>query len=132
MHKIIINILAKNNIYKQINRGYNKDTVEIVLQIRKTLKRRITMKKKVLAALLAATMVVGMTACGGSKDATADAPAADTTEDTAADAADTASTGDASYVIKLGMTQGDVPREESAEVTWTERFKKRTVTDRSA
>lgn len=84
------------------------------------------MKKKVLAALLAATMVVGMTACGGSKDATADAPAADTTEDTAADAADaadTASTGDASYVIKLGMTQGDVPREESAEVTWTERFK---------
>lgn len=84
------------------------------------------MKKKVLAALLAATMVVGMTACGGSKDATADAPAADTTEDTAADTADTAdtaSTGDASYVIKLGMTQGDVPREESAEVTWTERFK---------
>ena len=58
MHKIIINILAKNNIYKQINRGYNKDTVEIVLQIRKTLKRRITMKKKVLAAFLAATMVV--------------------------------------------------------------------------
>lgn len=35
MHKIIINILAKNNIYKQINRGYNKDTVEIVLQIRR-------------------------------------------------------------------------------------------------
>lgn len=119
-----MNILAKNNIYKQINRRYNKNTVEIVLQTRrKTFKRRITMKKKVLAALLAATMVVGMTACGGSKDATADAPAADTTEDTAADAADTASTGDASYVIKLGMTQGDVPREESAEVTWTERFK---------
>ena len=124
MHKINMNILAKNNIYKQINRRYNKNTVEIVLQTRrKTFKRRITMKKKVLAALLAATMVVGMTACGGSKDATADAPAADTTEDTAADAADTASTGDASYVIKLGMTQGDVPREESAEVTWTERFK---------
>lgn len=119
-----MNILAKNNIYKQINRRYNKNTVEIILQTRrKTFKRRITMKKKVLAALLAATMVVGMTACGGSKDATADAPAADTTEDTAADAADTASTGDASYVIKLGMTQGDVPREESAEVTWTERFK---------
>ena len=47
MHKIIINILAKNNIYKQINRGYNKDTVEIVLQIRKTLKRRIRVKNKV-------------------------------------------------------------------------------------
>ncbi|MDO4523480.1 MAG: TRAP transporter substrate-binding protein [Eubacteriales bacterium] len=26
------------------------------------------------------------------------------------------------YVIKLALTQGDVPREESAEVTWAERF----------
>ena len=36
------------------------------------------MKKKVLAAILAATMVAGLTACGGgSKDAAPDAPAAE-------------------------------------------------------
>ena len=28
----------------------------------------------------------------------------------------------AEYTIKLALTQGDVPREESAEVTWAERF----------
>ena len=28
----------------------------------------------------------------------------------------------ADYTIKLALTQGDVPREESAEVTWVERF----------
>ncbi len=28
----------------------------------------------------------------------------------------------ADYTIKLALTQGDVPREESAEVTWAERF----------
>ena len=39
----------------------------------------------------------------------------------------TASSGTASteetYVLKLGMQQGNVDRSESAEVTWVERFK---------
>ena len=43
------------------------------------------MKKKVLAAILAATMVAGLTACGGSKDAATDAPAAEETKDDAAE-----------------------------------------------
>ena len=50
------------------------------------------MKKKVLAAILAATMVVGLTACGGSKDTTTtttpDAETEETTDDAAAPAAD--------------------------------------------
>ena len=50
------------------------------------------MKKKVLAAVLAATMVVGLTACGGSKDTTTtttpDAETEETTDDAAAPAAD--------------------------------------------
>lgn len=50
------------------------------------------MKKKVLAAILAATMVVGLTACGGSKDTTttttSDAATEETTDDAAAPAAD--------------------------------------------
>ena len=44
------------------------------------------MKKKVLAAVLAATMVVGLTACGGSKDTTTTTPDA-ATEETTDDAA---------------------------------------------
>ena len=35
MHKKSVNILENINIYKQINRRYNKSTVEIVLQTRK-------------------------------------------------------------------------------------------------
>ena len=50
------------------------------------------MKKKVLAAILAATMVAGLTACGGSKEttttATPDAATEETTDDAAAPAAD--------------------------------------------
>ena len=43
------------------------------------------MKKKVLAAILAATMVVGLTACGGgSTDTATDAPAAEESKDDAA------------------------------------------------
>ena len=45
------------------------------------------MKKKVLAAVLAATMVVGLTACGGSKDTTTTTPDA-ATEETTDDAAE--------------------------------------------
>ena len=45
------------------------------------------MKKKVLAAILAATMVVGLTACGGSKDTTTTTPDA-ATEETTDDAAE--------------------------------------------
>ena len=42
------------------------------------------MKKKFLAAILTAAMVLGLTACGGSADtaASSDAAAADTTETT--------------------------------------------------
>ncbi len=52
--------------------------------------RRISMKKKILAAILAISMVA-LTACGTTAAPAADtsAPAADTSADTAAPAADT-------------------------------------------
>ena len=45
------------------------------------------MKKKILAALLAAAMVVSLTACGGGNDAETADTAAETTEETTEDAA---------------------------------------------
>lgn len=56
------------------------------------------MKKKGIALVLTAAMMMGLAA-----------PMA-------------AQAADAEYVIKLAQTQGDVAREESAEVTWAERF----------
>ena len=52
------------------------------------------MKKKVLAAILAATMVVGLTACGGSKDT------ASTTDSSAASSAEASG----SDTFKIGAT----------------------------
>lgn len=77
------------------------------------------MRKKVLAVLMAATMVVGMTACGGSDEpAASDAPATDANADTDADAdtntdadADTDTDADADApsgeTIKVGIINND-------------------------
>lgn len=66
------------------------------------------MKKKILAAVMAATMVLALTACGGSKDEPAtddnkatEAPA-DTDQDADADA--DASSGE---LIKVGVINND-------------------------
>ncbi len=84
------------------------------------------MKKRFLTALLAMTTAATLMAGCGSKQETP-APAegdvqTETPEKEAPQKEAPAADGE-TYVIKLGMTQGDVPREESAEVTWTERFK---------
>lgn len=59
------------------------------------------MKKKVVAGILAATMVVGLTACGGSTDTTTTTDTTETTEESTDDAAaaDTAAAGDLSFEI---------------------------------
>ncbi len=75
------------------------------------------MKKKVLATILATTMVFGLAACGGSSDTStdttsdaattddaADDTADDAADDTADDAADTASDGE---LIKVGIINND-------------------------
>ena len=65
------------------------------------------MKKKFLAAILTAAMVLGLTACGGSADtaASSDAAAADTTETTeTAEVADTSAAGE---LIKVGIINND-------------------------
>lgn len=74
------------------------------------------MRKKILAVLLCAAMSVTIiVGCG------ADSSKKDSKTEVGESSEDAGSGGE--YVIKIGMTQGDVPREESAEVTWTERFK---------
>ena len=68
------------------------------------------MKKKVLAAVLAATMVLGLTACGSAAADTAAAPAAEPAkEEAAAPAADAAApAADASgELIKVGIINND-------------------------
>lgn len=59
------------------------------------------MKKKVVAGILAATMVVGLTACGGSSDTTTTTDTTETTEESTDDAAaaDTTAAGDLSFEI---------------------------------
>ncbi|MCI8375016.1 MAG: TRAP transporter substrate-binding protein DctP [Lachnospiraceae bacterium] len=84
------------------------------------------MKKKLFTTLLSAALTaVLLTGCGSKQEDTpkiddqkAEEQPSENTEQKEAPAKE----GE-TYVIKLGMTQGDVPREESAEVTWTERFK---------
>ena len=68
------------------------------------------MRKKVLAVLMAATMVVGMTACGGKDEpAATDAPDANaSTDDNAGDNADSDDAGsDSSKTIKVGIINND-------------------------
>ena len=71
------------------------------------------MKRKALAVLLAATMVMGLAGCGSSKDAAATTDTAATedaaTEDTA-DAADDAATTDAAGNSIEGMTVAFIPK----------------------
>ena len=84
------------------------------------------MKKKLFTTLLSAALTaVLLTGCGSKQEDTpkiddqkAEEQLSENTEQKEAPAKE----GE-TYVIKLGMTQGDVPREESVEVTWTERFK---------
>ena len=66
------------------------------------------MKRKALAVLLAATMVMGLAGCGSSKDAAATTDTA-ATEDTA-DAADDAATTDAAGNSIEGMTVAFIPK----------------------
>ena len=70
------------------------------------------MRKKVLAVLMAATMVVGMTACGGKDEpAATDAPDANaSTDDNAGDNADSDAAdadSDSSKTIKVGIINND-------------------------
>ncbi|MBE5937739.1 MAG: sugar ABC transporter substrate-binding protein [Lachnospiraceae bacterium] len=73
------------------------------------------MKKKVLAVLMAATMVVGLAACGSKEEAEpTPAPAADDAADAESDAADDATTDDAAdaeegdaELIKVGIINND-------------------------
>ena len=68
------------------------------------------MKKKFLAAILTAAMVLGLTACGGSADtaASSDAAAADTTETTeTTETAEVADTSAAGELIKVGIINND-------------------------
>ncbi len=62
------------------------------------------MKKKILALIMAATMVAGLTACGGKTAETATAPKAETAAKT-----ETASTGDSGSgeLIKVGIINND-------------------------
>ena len=65
------------------------------------------MKKKFLAAILTAAMVLGLTACGGSADtaASSDAASADTTE--TADATNATGTEASGDLIKVGIINND-------------------------
>lgn len=67
--------------------------------------------KRLTSLALALTLCLSLTACGGeaSKPANSDTPASQNSGET--------------YTLRLGMQQGNVSREESAEVTWVERFK---------
>lgn len=84
------------------------------------------MKKKVLAALLATTMVASLTACGGGSDKPAD-DAADTPADDAADvpaddAADTPADDSAAdksgEKIAMVTDSGDITDESFNQITW--------------
>ena len=71
------------------------------------------MKKKVLATILAATMVLGLTACGGSSAAPAEAPAAPAATEEAAEApaaeepAAEAPAADDGALISVGIINND-------------------------
>lgn len=92
------------------------------------------MKKKVLAALLATTMVVSLTACGGGSDKpaddaadtpaddAADAPADDAADTPADDAADTPADDSAAdksgEKIAMVTDSGDITDESFNQITW--------------
>ena len=76
--------------------------------------------KRIFALVLALVMCLSLIACG----AKTEEPAAPAPEAPAApEAAPEAPAKEETYVLRLAMQQGNVSREESAEVMWTERFK---------
>ena len=92
------------------------------------------MKKKVLAALLATTMVASLTACGGGSDKpaddaadtpaddAADVPADDAADTPADDAADTPADDSAAdksgEKIAMVTDSGDITDESFNQITW--------------
>ena len=84
------------------------------------------MKRKVLATVLAAAMVMGLGACGGSSSSTAATDTADAAAESTAEAADTAeSTAEATE--ETAAAAGDEGKVLKIEV-WNEEFKSR-ITD---
>lgn len=78
------------------------------------------MKKRLTVLALVLSMAVGTLGCGGSKE-TGTADTAGSAETSSEAASDTDS--EESFKLRLAIQQGGVSREESAEVTWSERFK---------
>lgn len=75
--------------------------------------------KRLTALTLALSLCFTLVGCGGNPSSNAPASV-----DKSTASSGTASTEE-TYVLKLGMQQGNVDRSESAEVTWVERFKER-------
>ena len=73
--------------------------------------------KRLTALTLALSLCFTLVGCGGNPSSNAPASVDQSTASSG-----TASTEE-TYVLKLGMQQGNVDRSESAEVTWVERFK---------
>lgn len=73
--------------------------------------------KRLTALTLALSLCFTLVGCGGNPSSNAPASV-----DKSTASSGTASTEE-TYVLKLGMQQGNVDRSESAEVTWVERFK---------
>lgn len=80
--------------------------------------------KRLTALALALSLCLSLAACGGSPapSAGSSAPSGSSSGDKSA-ASSGGSTQEETFVLKLGMQQGNVDRSESAEVTWVERFK---------
>ena len=70
--------------------------------------------KKRIALVLALALALTLTACGSGGSGSS--------AGSASSGGAASSGGEETYTIKIAMTQGDVSREESAEVTWAERF----------
>jgi basic membrane protein A len=74
------------------------------------------MKKKVIAAVLAATMAVSMTACGSSSSTSDSSTSDESTDDTSA--ADEGTTDKSSEKIAMITDSGDITDESFNQITW--------------
>ena len=81
------------------------------------------MKKKIIAATMAAAMCVSLAACGGStaSSSAAESTASSTAESTASSTADAASTGDEEVDLRMawwGSQDRQITAEEAAQKTY--------------